>query len=549
MSLTPQTITIDLNPSFSQMQTVHCSQYDDNIRQIEVKLKDGGTDIDVSSYTIYIEGTKPDKKGFSYPLTDIGSVSGNTVTFYVQLQMAAVPGMTRMEILLKDGDDHRIGSANFMLAVERAGLQDDTDVSDSELAPYISGAAEQAAAAARSAEAAELAKTAAIQAKESAEQSAESISGLTEQIEQNTEDTRDLKNANSNIGYETVITSDNLLDPDAVMMQTYINDQGEPVYSQHYVTTGLMPVKPNTKYSMFCVFQNTIISNPTAKVCAYDASGNYLSNLGQITYSSSAPSYVTTPADCAFVRAQLSTGNYTSYPIVMFAETNGTTMPSAVVPYASKKVISVDNFIWKGKTWVAFGDSLTEKNAMTTIHYYDYVKGETGIDVTVMGVGGTGYAKGGTNAFYNRIVNVPTDADVITIFGSFNDLSSGLSLGTETDTGTETIAGCMNTTLDNLFTTYPLAVVGIVAPTPWQSATPLSETSSASQYCALLKRICERRSIPYLDLFHSSLLRPWDASFKSLAYTKDGGGGTHPDETGHELIAPRFKGFLETLLM
>lgn len=182
MSLTPQTITIDLNPSFSQMQTVHCSQYDDNIRQIEVKLKDGGTDIDVSSYTIYIEGTKPDKKGFSYPLNDIGSVDGNTVTFYVQLQMAAVPGMTRMEILLKDGDDHRIGSANFMLAVERAGLQDDTDVSDSELAPYISGAAQQAqaaansaAAAAQSADDAEDAKDLAVAAKDTAVSVAASI--------------------------------------------------------------------------------------------------------------------------------------------------------------------------------------------------------------------------------------------------------------------------------------------------------------------------------------------------------------------------------------
>lgn len=170
MSLTPQTITIDLNPSFSQMQTVHCSQYDDNIRQIEVKLKDGGTDVDVSSYTIYIEGTKPDKKGFSYALTDIGEVDGNTVTFYVQLQMAAVPGMTRMEILLKDGDDHRIGSANFMLAVERAGLQDDTDVSDSELAPYIAGAAQQAQAAANSAAAAEQAKDGAEEAREGVEE-------------------------------------------------------------------------------------------------------------------------------------------------------------------------------------------------------------------------------------------------------------------------------------------------------------------------------------------------------------------------------------------
>lgn len=359
----------------------------------------------------------------------------------------------------------------------------------------------------------------------------------------------DVKSDINNLGFEKIITSDNLLDPDAVMMETYINDQGVPTYSQHYVTTGLMPVSPNTKYSMFCIFQNIVISNPTAKVCAYGSDGGYLGDLGQIAYSSSTPSYVTTPNDCAFVRAQLSTGNYTSYPIVMFAETNGTSMPSSVVPYSSKYVIAIDNLKWKNKSWVAFGDSLTEQNAMTTKHYYDYVRDETGINITVMGVGGSGYAKGGTNAFYNRISNVPITADVITIFGSFNDLSSGLSLGNEDDSGTDTIAGCMNTTLDNLFTAYPLAVVGVVAPTPWQSATPLSATSSASQYCALLKRICERRSIPYLDLFHQSLLRPWDASFKSLAYTKDGGGGTHPDETGHKLIAPRFKGFLDTLLI
>lgn len=200
MSLTPQTITLDLNPSFTHMQTVYCSQYDDNIRQIVVNMKDGGSDVDVSSYTIYIEGTKPDKKGFSYPLTEIGSVSTHTITFYIQLQMCAVPGMTRVEVVLKSGTD-RIGSANFMLAVERAGLQDDTDVSDSELAPYIAGAAQQAQAAANNAADAEAAKDDAlqakddaIQAKEDAEQSAESISGLSEQITQNTEDLEDLKN-------------------------------------------------------------------------------------------------------------------------------------------------------------------------------------------------------------------------------------------------------------------------------------------------------------------------------------------------------------------
>ena len=134
-----QEITVDLVPSFIQMPVVYCSQYDDNIRQVSLTVMDNGTAFNVTSYDIYIEGTKPDKHGFSYPLSEVGTASGNNVTFSIQLQMCAVPGMTRMELVLRSGDN-RVGTANFMLAVERAGLQDDTNTSDSELAPYIDGA-------------------------------------------------------------------------------------------------------------------------------------------------------------------------------------------------------------------------------------------------------------------------------------------------------------------------------------------------------------------------------------------------------------------------
>ena len=68
-------------------------------------------------------------------------------------------------------------------------------------------------------------------------------------------------------------------------------------------------------------------------------------------------------------------------------------------------------------------------------------------------------------------------------------------------------------------------------------------------YSEALVKICERRGIPCLDLYHCSGLRPWDQTFKTLAYSKDDGGGTHPDETGHAIIAPRIKTFLESLIM
>lgn len=239
---------------------------------------------------------------------------------------------------------------------------------------------------------------------------------------------------------------------------------------------------------------------------------------------------------------------FATYPTAEYVRFSSITASGGSHLFINKPV----GTLWVGKKWVCVGDSLTEANGRTTKHYYDYVRDVTGINITVLGVSGTGYANGGssgTDSFRERISNVPTDADVVTIFGSFNDLNAGLDLGTATDTGTSTIGGCINSTLDNLFSVLPLANVGVVAPTPWIYSNPTNEPNTASQYCDLLKAICERRSIPYLDLFHCSLLRPWDSTFRTLAYSKDDGNGVHPDETGHKLIAPRFKGFLETLLL
>ena len=202
---------------------------------------------------------------------------------------------------------------------------------------------------------------------------------------------------------------------------------------------------------------------------------------------------------------------------------------------------------WVGKKWVCVGDSLTEVNTRATKRYCDYVAEETGITVVNMGDSGTGYARQQVNnrAFYQRILNCPTDADVITIFGSWNDLGAGIPVGSVTDTDNTTIAGCINKTLDNLYSVITLANVGIVAPCPWETTQP----PIGSDYFNVLKGICERRSVPFLDLWHGSGLRPWDADFRAAAYTRDGGSGTHPDENGHKLLAPKFESFLDFLLL
>ena len=205
---------------------------------------------------------------------------------------------------------------------------------------------------------------------------------------------------------------------------------------------------------------------------------------------------------------------------------------------------------WYGKKWACVGDSLTDNNQYTTKHYFDYVKDATDIEPINMGDSGTGYKRGeDTNrAFYQRISGIDTTADVVTIFGSFNDIGAGYTLGTYTDTDTTTIAGCINATLDNLQAVMPTAILGIVAPTPWATARPDFHIA-ADNYVNILKQIAEHRSIPFLDLYRHSNLRPWDADFRELAYSNDGGNGTHPNELGQKIIAPKFEGFLYSLLL
>ena len=60
--------------------------------------------------------------------------------------------------------------------------------------------------------------------------------------------------------------------------------------------------------------------------------------------------------------------------------------------------------------------------------------------------------------------------------------------------------------------------------------------------------IAKKNSIPYLDLYHCSGLRPWEASVRNSAYSKDNGSGVHPDETGHKIISTKIRAFLESLL-
>ena len=264
---------------------------------------------------------------------------------------------------------------------------------------------------------------------------------------------------------------------------------------------------------------------------------------------------------------------------------------------SSKK--NPDRIKWDDVHWTVIGDSLTESNLRATSNYHTYINSWTKIRVNNMGLSGSGYKeKYDTNqAFYQRVQDIPLDTDVITIFGSGNDMHrmTGTStlkyeIGEPTDTGTTTICGCVNTTFDYIQEHFPLVPFGVVTTTPHKNYNdvPSNPDSPMNEYVDKIIAICKRRSIPCLDLYHCSNLHPESQKFDEVAYKRDGTyyaatsstegayqvtaeildivkafglpnaqvgdwvtfrcSGVHPDEEGHRLIAPRFKAFLESLI-
>lgn len=141
MPMISQAHNLDLVPN-GQPTVVNVSQYDKGSRTLVFNLyKENVAYSPESSATAYILGTKPDGTGFMLPM----AIDGSAVSVVINEQMTAVSGDVVCEVRLFDGSGGRLGSANFTLAVERAALEDDTVISETDI-PVFEDLVSQAAA-------------------------------------------------------------------------------------------------------------------------------------------------------------------------------------------------------------------------------------------------------------------------------------------------------------------------------------------------------------------------------------------------------------------
>lgn len=182
---------------------------------------------------------------------------------------------------------------------------------------------------------------------------------------------------------------------------------------------------------------------------------------------------------------------------------------------------------WSHLKWYVMGDSLTAK--ANDKRYYDFVQEKTGIQTVVDGVGGTGYGAGVSNnqSFLDRVKNIPADVDIVTIFGSGNDIRYEVDYNTP-----------IYNTLAWIAFNRPGMRVIVFPPSPWKGYQKRSETWKA--YCDRLQVCALACDFRYLsDMWECPPFNPNFEGHMEKFFTTDPE-GIHPNEAGHEALAPYF---------
>lgn len=119
---------------------INVSQFDEG-RQFQLKLYDGASAYTLpAGTTARIDGIKPDNKGFSY--TDAVNVNENVLTITTKQQMTILAGTVDCEIRFVNSSIN-LGTLNFKMVVERSPLNDDIDMSETDIPAIVELAEEQ----------------------------------------------------------------------------------------------------------------------------------------------------------------------------------------------------------------------------------------------------------------------------------------------------------------------------------------------------------------------------------------------------------------------
>ena len=265
----------------------------------------------------------------------------------------------------------------------------------------------------------------------------------------------------------------------------------------------------------------------------------------------------------------------TGYAYSLAVSNNAATVASCAVSgeFTTTAEVHPD---WSAYKWAVIGDSLTDPtlNPYAGNFYYNFVARDTGIQlVYTNGVGSTGYKnrQNENRCFYQRLLTdpLPSDVDVVTIFGSVNDwgqVRNAADAGSPSDRiedGKTTLAAYMNKAIDVVQAQAPGAKLILAGSLYYYNV--VGEAHARAN--ETLRAVAEARGIPFYDWltedpndpldFHQIANDPTAEGSFAKRYARDCPSTIIPGETSfghpsaeyHEAwLSPHFRGILTTAI-
>lgn len=306
------------------------------------------------------------------------------------------------------------------------------------------------------------------------------------------------------------------------------------LYSEYYGTE-YISVKPGDKF-----YYAGRTGSVAAAVAGYDKTGAFVSALIGANVDYISPYEFTIPSGVYLIRACSSRPLLLIKKTELFSQAGGNTLTNE---YFGKKV-----------NWL--GDSITAGNFDNKVASY------FGMTENDYGINGSTIAEnsGDTrNSMAVRYTGMADDADVVVVSGGTNDYQySWTPFGAMGDNTTATFYGALDVLCRGLIGKYPNKIIFFTTPIKRnQNADgtghrPLDTQQDVqnslgkylSDYAAAIKEVCAKYSIPVCDLYAESMLNP---NITAQAGYFDNV-GTHPNDTGTDMMARRVRGFMKQLI-
>lgn len=314
-----------------------------------------------------------------------------------------------------------------------------------------------------------------------------------------------------------------------------------------YKTTDYMPVS---------VGNYVIPCHDLSNVLGYSNVIFYKSDLTFISGTFSGTTAVLVPANAKFARVSWDS----SLSAYLYVEHNATSVSSGYVSYYTRLNTSILVPKWyENKKLTTFGDSITAQEK-----WQKYVVDHFQISSHVnRGIGGTTVSNNGSVAYIDangmgvdpgtpgaipingwmcsddRINTIPTDTDVLLVFGAHNDFGGSIALGTlESGLVDSTFKNATGSMIKKLIARLPNTHIVFMTPVGGRSIAQANQnfqdknsiSLTTTDYANAVKEVCMYYGIPCIDINAESGIN----TLNRQTYITD---IVHPNDAGGKLIA------------